>query len=172
MYTDDITGGAARCPQRMQGCLGSRATQVNYRPIYSSTSTHQHHPHIVTAATHGVVVVVVVVNMAAVVIVVVMVVVVINMAAVVMVVIVVVVVVLLLVHAGTERRGGVRRERAGKHRHTERGCLSSEAVLFHISPSFLATSPMVRPGVSPLILGRKSPQKMKNADLPVGGEIT
>ena len=45
------------------------------------------------------------------------------------------------------------------------GCLSSEAVPFHISPSLLATSPMLRPGASPFTLGRNSEQKMKKADL-------
>lgn len=49
-----------------------------------------------------------------------------------------------------------------------KGCLSSEAVPFHISPSFLATSPMVRPGVSPFTLERYSAQKMKKADLEEG----
>lgn len=45
------------------------------------------------------------------------------------------------------------------------GCLSSELVLFHSSPSFLATSPMERPGCSLFTLGRNSEQKMKKADL-------
>jgi len=50
-----------------------------------------------------------------------------------------------------------------------KGCLSSEAVPFHISPSLLATSPMVRPGVSPFTFWRYSAQKMKKADLGGGG---
>jgi hypothetical protein len=43
------------------------------------------------------------------------------------------------------------------------GCLSSAAVLFHISPSFFATSLMDKPGCSPLILGWYSEQNKKKA---------
>lgn len=45
------------------------------------------------------------------------------------------------------------------------GCLSSAVLLFHISPSFLAVSPIVSPGFSLFTLGRSSAQKRKNADL-------
>lgn len=45
------------------------------------------------------------------------------------------------------------------------GCLSSAVLLFHISPSFLAVSPIVSPGFSLFTLGRNSAQKRKNADL-------
>lgn len=45
------------------------------------------------------------------------------------------------------------------------GCLSSAVLLFHISPSFLAVSPIVSPGLSLFTLGRNSAQKRKNADL-------
>lgn len=38
-------------------------------------------------------------------------------------------------------------------------------MLFHISPSFFATSPMDRPGCSPLIFGRNSEQNKKKAEL-------
>ena len=42
--------------------------------------------------------------------------------------------------------------------------VSSAAVLFHISPSFFATSPMDRPGCSPLTFGRYSEQNKKKAE--------
>lgn len=45
------------------------------------------------------------------------------------------------------------------------GCLSSAVLLFHISPSFLAVSPIVSPGFSLFTLGRNSAQNRKNADL-------
>ena len=50
------------------------------------------------------------------------------------------------------------------------GCFSLSLKLFHISPSFFATSPIEMPGFADLILGRNSEQNRKNPDL-VGREL-